>query len=33
MPNRGTGTLGEFGIALDVGEKYWQFGGEKARIN
>lgn len=32
MPNRGTGTLTEFGIALDVGERYWQFGGEKTKL-
>lgn len=33
MPNVGTGTLTEFGIALDVGENYRWLLGEEDRVN
>lgn len=33
MPNVGTGTLTEFGIALDVEENYRWLGGEEDLVN
>lgn len=33
MPNVGTGTLAEFGIALDLRENYRWLGGEEDRVN
>lgn len=33
MPNVGTGTLTEFGMALDLRQNYRWLGGEEDRVN